>query len=191
MDKDILDAIIIDSRPFGDFRKPGLSKVIQRLANGYYPRDRRYNSKKLKLIFKEQKDKLRKIFRHINHIALTSDIWKSKSLEYFITLTAHFFDKNFNLRSLNIDFAKFNGRHFSTSFKSYLMKQINEFSIQDKVVAITTDNGSDIKRATTADFGTRFSCFAHNLSLIVKTVISFKKEYNFLRSKNFQFTFYF
>ena len=44
LDKDILDAIILDSRSFGDFNKPGMSKVLNRVAKGYKPRNRRYNS---------------------------------------------------------------------------------------------------------------------------------------------------
>ena len=55
LDKEILDAYIVDSRPFGDFRKPGISKVLKRLANGYKPRERRYNSKELKSPFKDQR----------------------------------------------------------------------------------------------------------------------------------------
>ena len=176
LDKDILDAIIVDSRPFGDFNKPGISKVVKRLGHGYKPRNRRYNSKKLKSTFKDQRDRLKKIFKHINHIALTSDLWKNKPLEHFITLTAHFFDKQYNLHSINIDFDKFPGRHFGRAIKSHLIKQLNKLGILNKIVAITTDNGADIKKATIEGFGTRFSCFAHNLSLAAKSVISFKKE---------------
>jgi hypothetical protein len=176
LDKDILHAIIVDSRPFGDFNKPGISKVLKELANGYKPRNRRYNSNRLRSTFKDQREKLKKIFSHIDHVALTSDLWKNKPLEHFIVLTAHFFDKKFNLQSLNIDFEKFNGRHFGKNIKSYLLRQLNKFGILDKIVAITTDNGADIKKATTNGFGTRISCFAHNMSLTAKSVISFKKE---------------
>jgi len=176
LDKLILDAVIVDSRPFGDFRKPGISKVLKRLANGYKPRGRLYNSKKLKCTFKDQREKLKKIFSKIEHIALTSDLWKNKPLEHFVTLTAHFFDKNFDLHSMVIDFEKFPGRHFGKAIKSHLIKQLNKLNILNKIVGITTDNGSDIKNATINGFGTRFSCFAHNLSLTAKSVISFKKQ---------------
>ena len=176
LDKDILDAIILDSRSFGDFNKPGMSKVLNRVAKGYKPRNRRYNSKRLKHTFKDQREKIKKIFKHINHIALTSDLWKNKPLEHFIVLTAHFFDKKFNLHSMIIDFEKFNGRHFGKAIKAYLIKQLKKLDIEKKIVAITTDNGSDIKNATTNGFGTRFSCHAHNMSLTAKSVISFKKE---------------
>ena len=46
LDKDILilDSIILDSCSFGDFNKPGISKVLNRVAKGYKPRNRRYNS---------------------------------------------------------------------------------------------------------------------------------------------------
>ena len=176
LDKEILDAYIVDSRPFGDFRKPGISKALKRLANGYKPRERRYNSKKLKSTFKDQRSKLKKIFSKIDHIALTSDLWKNKPLEHFVTLTAHFFDKKYDLQSLVIDFEKFPGRHFGKAIKFHLIRQLNKLGILNKIVGITTDNGSDIKNATSNGFGTRFSCFAHNLSLAAKSVISFNKQ---------------
>ena len=46
--KAILDAIIIDSRPFGDFRKDGMARLLHKVAKGFKPRDRHTNSKYFK-----------------------------------------------------------------------------------------------------------------------------------------------
>ena len=77
LDKDILDAIILDSRSFGDFNKHGMSKVLNRVANGYKPRNRLYNSKRLKHTFKDQREKIKKIFATIFSTIFATSLLKS------------------------------------------------------------------------------------------------------------------
>ena len=74
---------------------------------------------------------------------MTIDLWKNKGLEHFIVLTAHFFDQQFNYVSIVASFEKFIGRHFANRIKPFLLKEIKNLGLKDKIIAITTDNGAD------------------------------------------------
>ena len=115
-------------------------------------------------------------FKMIDDVALTSDLWKNKGLEHFIVLTAHFFDQEFKCVSIVVSFEKFIGHHFANRIKPFLLREIKKLSLKEKIIPITTDNGADIKSQTSNGFGTRFSCLAHNLNLVAKSIVSFKKE---------------
>lgn len=171
----ILECIIEDSRPFGDFRKPGMRKFLEKFFPGFVPHHRLTNSKKLKILFKKYKKQLKKTLNSFPFISLTTDVWKRKNGRYFVAITAHFFDDNYNLFSLIIGFRKINGRHLKERLQVFVQNEINQYKIKNKIVSITTDNGADFKSATSSGFGIRFSCLAHNLSLTLKPFCSQKK----------------
>ena len=174
--KAMLEAIIKDSRPFNDFCKEGMSGLLEKVVKGFKPRDRKTNSRHFKKEYKNHQRNLIKLFKMIDDVALTTDLWKNKGLEHFIVLTAHFFDQQFNYVSIVVSFEKFIGRHFANRIKPFLLREIKKLGLKEKIISITTDNGADIKSATSNGFGTRFSCLAHNLNLVAKSIVSFKKE---------------
>ncbi len=142
---------------------------------GFKPWHRKTNARKLNDIYKEYKKQLIEIFKSIDHVALTTDAWKRRNLEYYIALTAHFFDAEFNYYSIIIGFRKILGRHLAKRLKTFLQREINSYNIKDKIVAITRDNAADITKATSSGFGESISCIAHNMNLTLKPVVSNKK----------------
>ena len=50
-----------------------------------------------------------------------------------------------------------------------MLRVLKQFDLVGKITATTTDNGSDIKKATgiLQIFGVRFHCLAHGLNLVV------------------------
>jgi len=184
IDKALIECVILDSRPFGDFSKPGIKKLLNVLIPGHSPPNRKTISKKLSIYYLKYKRKLIDIFKNISHIALTTDALKAKNNLNYICLMAHFMDNQLNYVSLVISFRKFYGRHFSTRLKRWIKNELSIFDINDKIVSMTTDNAADIVPATRISFEDRISCFAHNLNLILKSIIKFKKPNNTIESSN-------
>ena len=89
-------------------------------------------------------------------------MWKNKHLTHFLGITLHFFDDDFNYVSLVIGFRKFVARHLAVNLKQFIKRELTKLQILDKIIATTADNGSDIVKAISNDFGVRFSCFCHN-----------------------------
>ena len=124
------------------------------------------------------REKLKSVLNNVLDLALTADMWKNKHPTYYFGLTVHFFDENFNYISLIIGFRKFMSRHLSVKISNFIKYELNKLEILKQIVAITSDNGSDIKAACNKDFGVRFSCFCHNLNLTVKAVITKRVIFN-------------
>jgi hypothetical protein len=72
--------------------------------------------------------------------------------------------------SIVIECRRIIGQHLAASIERYIKYELNRLGIQkEQVISITTDNGSNMKLATSSlKFGERISCMAHNLSLVIK-----------------------
>jgi hypothetical protein len=184
LDEYALDCIIIDSRPYNDFKKSGMLHFLSIAVPGYDPQHRQTIAYNVRNRFIEHQRMLANKLNKVDNIALTTDLWKNKHLEYFLCLTAHFFDKEHNLISIIIAFQKTAGRHSADNSKAYIQQELETYKIANKIRSITTDNASDMIKATKDSFGSHMSCLAHNLNLILKTLLKFTKpkrlkRYNF------------
>jgi len=68
---------------------------------------------------------MKNILSKVVNVALGSDLWKNRKKEYFLALTANFFDDNFNYRSILYSFRQFKEYHFSNQIKPFIQKQLN------------------------------------------------------------------
>ena len=80
----LIDCVIKDARPFGDFSKPGMLDVFKLLIPGYKPQERHTVAKHLSKQYKSYRKYLTEYLSHIKHLALTTDMWKSKHLTHFL-----------------------------------------------------------------------------------------------------------
>ncbi len=67
---------------------------------GYKPLCRQTVSKNLQNRYKVIRKKIKEILERIKYVALTTDVWKSRTRMSYICLTGHFFDKNYKYRSI-------------------------------------------------------------------------------------------
>jgi len=102
LNKSLINCIIADSRPFNDFRKRGMLSFLSDAVPGFKPLHRKTVAAKLSHRMEEFLNKLRKVLSKVDHLALTTDLWKNRKSSYFMCLTAHFFDINFSYSSLII-----------------------------------------------------------------------------------------
>jgi hypothetical protein len=97
-------------------------------------------------------------------IAFTADIWKSGARKYYISLTAHMFNHDFEVIPLVLSLRQLTERHLAVNIQSFIMFELDEkFQVMPKQRAgITTDCGSEMVAATSNGlFGPRYSCVAH------------------------------
>lgn len=68
-------------------------------------------------------------------IALTFDICSArKCVKVFACVTSHFFDKEFNLQEVLLDFSYLPCPHSTIPICEYLVKVIEEFKIEKKII---------------------------------------------------------
>ena len=104
-------------------------------------------------------------------VAFTADIWKSGQRRYFISLTAHVFNDDFQAIPLVLSLRQLIERHLAKNVQSFINFELNEkFEIPPRQrVGITTDCGGEMVAATsTGLFGPRHSCIGHVWNNVVK-----------------------
>jgi hypothetical protein len=147
-------------------------KFLNVALPGYKPPDRHTITIRLAKKYKNYRNQLAEYLKLIKHLALTTDMYKNKHLVYFLGLTLHFFDDDFNFVSLIIGFRKFSGRHQADRLSKFIQDELNKLKISNQIVATTADNAADIVKALKNElFGVRFSCFCHNLNLTLKNLV--------------------
>ena len=75
---------------------------------------------------------MKNILSKVANVALGSDLWKNRKKQYFLALTAHFFDDNLNYQSILYSFRKFDNYHFSADIKTFIQKELGP-DLSDKV----------------------------------------------------------
>ncbi len=161
-------AIIVDGLPFGHLRKKGMSEMLNCFKPGYVAPHPSTTVRHLKTSYYKQRAEFRIVLQSIVKLALTCDLWKSNSLNHHICITAHFFNRNYEYMSAVLGFRHVTGQHTSKNLEHYIDFELKQLDIEhSKIVATTTDNAADIKKAA-SNFGTRIACLCHLNNLIVQ-----------------------
>lgn len=112
-----------------------------------------------------------------SHIAITTDIWTSMNTDSFMTLTAHFVDSNLReLRTVVLCTKKLLSNHTGVYLSQIMTKDLMDWNILNKVVAIVTDGGANIKLAVRLMDIPQIPCTAHKLNLIVQESLQLSEE---------------
>lgn len=124
-----------------------------------------------------------KIAQEHCRLSITADAWSSRVYKGFMVVTAHFIDKNWNMKSVIIEFDRFYTPHTGEAVEAFLRDVIERWGISQRVQAVTTDSASDMIRGMSllhrwlssidpnmpqlrSHFHIR--CFAHVLNLATK-----------------------
>ncbi|KAJ3685698.1 hypothetical protein LUZ61_014862 [Rhynchospora tenuis] len=133
-------------------------------------------------VFELEKEKMKKMFKDISRISLTSDCWTSNQTDRYMSLTAHYVDADWKLQKRIISFFDLAPSHSGEVISDRIIECITEWGIQDKIGTITLDNASNNDKAATIlesnlletrklHFDGLFfhvRCCAHILNLIVQ-----------------------
>ncbi len=168
LDTAAIHCILKDGLSFGTFRRSGMQYFLDKIKPGYKGPSRQTVRKRLDKMYQERRSALKEKFNKVPFISLTTDIWLNSRRHHFLVITAHYHDEHYQQFSEIISFRCFRGRHLSARLRQFILNELKKLDIQGKIFSITTDNGSDIKSATSShEFGIRFSCDAHNINRTV------------------------
>ncbi|CAK1593251.1 unnamed protein product [Parnassius mnemosyne] len=100
-------------------------------------------------------------------VCLTTDSWTS--INSFVSVTAHYSDNTNIMRSYLLDCFSFSDRHTSENLCQSLQAKIVEWKIQNKVVAVVSDNAANISADIRMGGWKHIGCFAHSINLVVQS----------------------
>ena len=101
-------------------------------------------------------------------ISTTLDLWTSRNNQGYLGVLCSFIDSEWNLKEfmLTIEYVRY--PHTAEYIQETLESIFNEWKIRDKIFTVTTDNGSNVKKAIKNMKDVEWvGCTAHTLHLVV------------------------
>ena len=99
----------------------------------------------------------------VKYFSATTDLWSSIGLRPYLSYTVHYIDSTWTLKSMCLQ-THYMPDHTADSLVDALTT-LQSWNLQQ--VCITTDNGSNIVKATRDLQWVPLSCFGHNLHLAI------------------------
>ena len=75
--------------------------------------------------------------KSINGIALTTDGWSSLNIDFYITYTGHYFDKNWTLCNVTLSIEEMTESHTANHLKDEIIEILERWNLTNKVTGIT------------------------------------------------------
>ncbi|KAM0916497.1 hypothetical protein ACQ4PT_010141 [Festuca glaucescens] len=169
--------VIEDELPFAFGEKSGFRKFMAIACPRFKPPSRRTCTRDAVGTYYEEKAKVKLFFQEqCERVCITTDCWTSQQQDSYMTVTAHFIDKDWKLHKKIIGFFKIKG-HRGEDIGKHLVTCLMEWGL-DKVMTITVDNASSNdggigyvrKHMKTLIAGGKYlhmRCAAHIVNLIV------------------------
>lgn len=118
-------------------------------------------------IYSDVKNQVQFLLNDTRHVSVTTDIWTSMNTDSFLTITAHFYPNDcIQLKTVVLCTKKLEKNHTGSYLAEMIFKEFNIWNIHNKVVAIVTDGGSNMKAAVRIMNIQHIPCIAHKFNLI-------------------------
>ncbi|CAB5292141.1 unnamed protein product [Rhizophagus irregularis] len=179
----LLEFIITDSQPFHILKSNRFRKLLLGLDPSYsIPYDKMIKTLITDVYKLGIKELLSLIISTCEFISITTDLWMARSKAGYIGITGHWVDENFKPYDMLITIESIQYPHTAVVISKYLEKYIEEYRLENKIICVVTDNGSNMKAAVNIlnqknDKIQRLPCVAHTLQLtVINTLKSISKQ---------------
>jgi hypothetical protein len=170
--------IVNGNHAFNIVEEPDFKQLIAGLSPEIQLPSHQTIQREISSEFEENKSKLKSQLSKIdNKIAITTDVWTSMSERPYTSITAHYVNTNKNLSHILLDFRYIPHPHSGEQIKKILIEVFQEFEIQDRIIAITSDNArnnisaikllNDYFEKEIVQRVIHFPCFAHVLNIAI------------------------
>lgn len=175
--KEITEAIAYhlakDMVPIYNVERDGFQKMIHTLDKRYSIPSRNYFSYvALPAMYKKVRTVVEAEVQQADYFSATTDLWSSRTMEPYMSLTVHFIAIDFTMKSKCLQTSFFPDDHKGEILAQGLKDALASWSLEEeKMACITTDNGSNIVKAISINNWTRLQCFGHRLHLAIGELV--------------------
>ncbi|CAM4494650.1 unnamed protein product [Leuciscus chuanchicus] len=157
-----------DMVPVATVEQVEFKKLLKTMDPRYELTSRNYFAREaLPQMYTEVRQSLADRLANVTHFALTSDMWSSRTCEPYMSVTVHFI-QDWEMKTACLQTSYFPQDHTGEHIAEALQDAIASWKLQEKyLVAITTDNGSNIVKAVELNEWLRMQCFGHRLHLAI------------------------
>ena len=161
-----------DMQPATIVEETGFQSLVRLLDSRYQLPSRRHIMRSLLPdMYTTRAREIKRELLQISHVALTSDLWTSRTKESYLTITCHFVTSTWELKSLVLETFGFEKDHTAENIAASFQKTAEEWGISRKVVAMVTDNAANVVAAVRHTAWANVPCFAHTLNLVIYEAI--------------------
>ncbi|XP_077359939.1 E3 SUMO-protein ligase ZBED1-like [Festucalex cinctus] len=108
----------------------------------------------------------------MDHFATTTDLWSSRTTEPYISLSIHFINSNFELKTRCLQTSFFPVDHTGENIAHEMRDALAEWDLKEnQLVCVTTDNATNMIKALELNGWTRLQCFGHRLHLAIENAM--------------------
>lgn len=147
IDRALARMIAVDYQPYNIVQNEGFRDFVFVLDPRYklLSKDTLRNIH-IRSMYNTAKEKLEALLDRVKYVGITCDSWQSATSEHYLTFTCHFIDKDFSLRSSVLSTRKLKDvtNHSSQNIATSLKEVFDEWSLNEKVTCIVTDNASSM-----------------------------------------------
>ncbi|XP_041821745.1 E3 SUMO-protein ligase ZBED1-like [Chelmon rostratus] len=155
--------------PINTVNNEAFKEMIKTLDKRYEMPSRNYFSKvALPALYKQCREEIRKEIADLPFYATTTDLWSSRTMEPYMSLTIHYIDEDFEIKTRCLQTSFFPEDHTGEAIAQGLVEALASWDLQqERLVCITTDNGTNVVKAAALNQWTRLQCFGHRLHLAI------------------------
>lgn len=158
-----------DMVPFQTVERSGFLDMVNTLDQRYVVPSRKYFSEvEIPKLHAEVRSQVEKELCDIQQYATTTDLWSSRTMDSYISLTIHFIDDEWKLCSKCLQTSYFPEDHTGEFISQGLREALESWGLDEEgMVCITTDNGANVVKAVELNDWTRLQCFGDGLHLAI------------------------
>ena len=166
--------VIDDLTPLSTIESSAFRKLINTLEPRYQHLSRKYLSESLlPKMYNDLTSQLTSELAGVRNVALTHDMWTSISTESYGTVTAHYINAAWEMRSVVLQTRKAEAQHTSENIADDLQKASTEWGLDQKPTPyIVTDNAANEVKAIKMLKWLHVSCMGHNINLAVRAALA-------------------
>ena len=114
------------------------------------------------------RERVNNLMRPVEGVVCTTDGWTSIVTESYMTLTCHFIDKDWKMKSVCLQTRHHPESHTAQNLKEMLLEAFSEWKLDQKYITGVVDNARNIVNAWQLMDKPHMLCLGHTLNLAVK-----------------------
>lgn len=170
LDHQLVRMIVKGFYPFSVVEDRDFVKLCKMLNPNYQlPSRKTISNTFIPKLYNDTKEEVKLQLRNASAVCVTTDAWTSLKNENYIAVTIHFIDAEFVLKTFLLECFKYAERHTAENLAHEIRRVLREWSVNEKVEAVVSDNAANITAAIRILGWKHVPCFAHTLNLIVQS----------------------
>ncbi|XP_038591229.1 E3 SUMO-protein ligase ZBED1-like [Micropterus salmoides] len=151
--------------PIYTVEKTGFINLIKTLDPRYELPSRKYFSEvALPKLYNITREKVSRELGELSFYSATTDMWSSRTMQPYMSLTVHFINNGWDLRSISLQTSYFPDDHTGELVAKGLRDALDCWNLsENRLCCMTTDSGTNMTKALRVNGWPNLQCFGHKL----------------------------